>query len=460
MTTQFGFSKEFVQSGDLRLYLAMAEPGTERRQLFDKYVHYDDLITSSESGRTILGYNQAAISRRTEFCNRAYDTHSGFKSGERTYRFGAMYDGGTCVLVGSSPTQDLAAVEKLRSSGAVIVALGNAIHGDLVPDIWIGHHDTIGYNPAAIESEAIQAFIPEEFKDSPMFDFVAKKQIKKTPDSHVNVLGYTVLDTKVQEFLDNPVHLSTFGHNTTFTVALSLVSLLGFRDIILHGIQMGTDIDNFYAFSEIPHKETVDRKFETYTALRKDFTSIYTKLTEHDIRISSCGDIPGLEIPSYTEKYIYDALSRVMSLSRRLSSSHRTRVTVPAARTREYLQLLERHRQAQVTPLLVLDNMEDLVQHMPAAFGTTEAQVEIAKVRQAIASAKCKGCVRSKYAAPLYKIFESHVLQDPRAAQQGWKAALPEHYILKVSGVPHRRGELIFRGDKAEEQVTYNNLQV
>jgi hypothetical protein len=459
MMTQPGFSKAFVTSGDLRLHLAMQPPDSEEFKRLQPLVTYDDLITSSDEvgGRDILGYSPSALANRETFKTTVLLNSEPFpkETGSfRGLRNPMQYEDGVCVVVGSAINMNISEVQELRKLGVVIVALGNSVHAGVDPDIWIGHQDILGYVSRGIEDPSVLALLPLEYMQQKMWEHGAKKESHKTPAETVNTFGYTADSRTVTEFLEDPRRPSDFGYSSTLPVAISLLTMMGFRDIILNGVRLGGDVDDFFSFDEIPHREVFDTKTERYSKLRAGFKDLYKDLTAYSIRVSVCGEDTGLPLPHFDIEYLRTALAGIMTLYPRITED--TRVALPTSAARKQISSRVKHKEALVTPRKVLENADGLIEHLPQFFDKPDIRQRLQEARVATAGADCPSCTMNRLAAPLFRVFEEAVLTHYDDVQAAWKTVLPDHYILR----PRRRTtkEYVFREDHAEEEQTYNEV--
>jgi len=457
--TQPGFSKTFVTSGDLRLQLAMKPPDSAEFARFQTLAKYDDLVTSTDegSGRDILGYSPAAVSNRETFKTQVLLNAENFQKeagSPHGFRNPMQYEDGVCVVVGSAINLNTDEVQELRKLGVVVVALGNALHAGVEPDIWIGHQDVLGYVSRGIEDQSVLALLPLIHMRQRMWDHAMKRESRKMPAETVNTFGYTSDSRTAAEFLEDPRRPSDFGYPSTLSVAISLLAMMGFRDIILNGVRLGGDVDDFFAFDEIPHREVFDTKTERYSKLRAGFQDMYKELTKYSIRVSVCGPATGLPVPHFDIEYLRTALAGIMTLYARITDD--TQVALPVSANRKQISKRVKHKEALVTPIKILENADDLIKHLPQFFDKPDILSRLKEARDASAEADCPSCTMNRLAAPLFRVFEEAVLTHYDDVQEAWKAILPDHYILR----PRRRTtkEYVFRVDHSEEEKTYNEV--
>jgi len=457
--TQPGFSKPFVTSGDLRLHLAMKPPDSAEFERFQTLVKYDDLFTSTDEGggRDILGYNPTALANRETFKTQVLLNAERFQkeTGSPHGLHNPMqYENGVCVVVGSAINLNIEEVQELRKLGVVVVALGNSVHAGVEPDIWIGHQDVLGYVSRGIEDQSVLALLPLVHMRQRMWEHATKRESRKVPAETVNTFGYTSDSRTATEFLEDPRRPSDFGYSSTLPVALSMLTMMGFRDIILNGVRLDGDIDDFFAFDEIPHREVFETKTERYSKLRDGFKALYKELTNYSIRVSVCGADTGLPVPHFDIEYLRTALSGIMTVYHRITDD--TQVGLPVSVARKQISTRVKHKEALVTPIRILENADDLIKHLPQFFDKPDILQLLQDARAASAEADCPSCTLNRLAAPLFRVFEEAVLTHYDDVQEAWEAVLPDYYILR----PRRKTtkEYVFRADHAEEDQTYNEV--
>ena len=365
-----------------------------------------------------------------------------------------QYEDGVCVVVGSAINLNIDEVQELRKLGVVVVALGNALHTGVEPDIWIGHQDVLGYVSRGIEDQSVLALLPLIHMRQRMWDHAMKRESRKMPAETVNTFGYTSDSRTAAEFLEDPRRPSDFGYPSTLSVAISLLAMMGFRDIILNGVRLGGDVDDFFAFDEIPHREVFDTKTERYSKLRAGFQDLYKELTKYSIRVSVCGADTGLPVPHFDIEYLRTALAGIMTLYTLITDD--TQIVLPVSAARKHISTRVKHKESLLTPVKILEKADDLIKHLPQFFDNPDILSRLKEARDASAEADCPSCTMNRLAAPLFRVFEEAVLTHYDDVQEAWKTIFPDHYILR----PRRRTtkEYVFRDDYSEEEKTYNEV--
>ena len=446
---QLGFSKDFLQSGDLRVFMALASPGTDKQEKFEELVGKDGLIVTSEKGKPVLSYNGEAVEQMSLF-------HEALRN---TLPAGLppTHALGTCILTGSGASLDVEFMQDLHSCGVPVIAMGNSI--SLVPfaSYWIGYGDILGYHPAPIERHDVIALVRRDYYSDMVWDPVNAKQVGITPSDAVATLPYDVSTASAEDFFADPKELSSFGMPCTFTVALCFAASLGFTNIILNGVDLGGDLDNYFAFNEIPYQSVTTRKEGVYKEVIEKFPGIYEAFWKHCVRISAVNDSP-LDIPVYPKAYLKDILKNTMALSRKIQPRHS--IAVPAEEKRKIISMQEKHRTAIVSPVDVLAAIDNLIRELPEHFDVETVHNIRAKAKDVDNPAGCVGCAENALAKPLYAIFEGLVVNNRTAIEDAWRKAIPAKYVVQPHMTPgEHAGTYIFRSDMAEEEQAHNEAK-
>lgn len=457
---QYGLTKEVIESGDLRVMLAIDPVGTENNKLFEIVRGYDDLIQVKEGKRNALTYNLEAVGRYNNLQSTLRELRPFLIDEQRVQGPCGVFQRGTCVIAGTAPNLDREFLKTAKEAGIPIIGLGNICYTDLEIDYWIGRQDAISYLPKPMETQRIQAFVNNDFIQEGLWDSVSKKQSNVTPASCVNVLGYRTVGTSFAEWLKNPAGLTDGGYASSFLTGISLAVVMGFHNVILTGVRLGGNVSDYFVFDEVPHAETIHRKAATYIRIRKHFGDVYKALTDYGIRIVGIGDIP-LRIPKLSNKYMSRALHSTLSLTRRVDAD-KTRVTLPADSKRRYLASVRDCQAHIVTPPILLDHAKELIKMVPARFSTDSIKTAMENYETArIRPGGCTGCQKGKAGQPLYKVFEQGIKDGDTVLLAAWKEILPDQYILKANLM---RGtvltDLVFREDKADEEQKFKDAQI
>jgi hypothetical protein len=246
---QYGLTKELIESGDLRMMMALEPDGTENKQMFEWSRTLDDLIQVREGKRPTLTYDTAALSRYEALQSKFLNARAFVRNGVVTPGPLGAYRHGTCILAGSAASLDAEFLDKVREMGFPVIGLGNVCCTYKKLDFWIGKQDVLSYVPVAIDNQAVTAFVRDIYMKDGLWDSVSLRQSKITAESSVNTYGYELESRPMAEWLAaDDCRLSDFGIDSTFMVGLSLAIALGFQNILLTGIKLGGTLDEFFCF--------------------------------------------------------------------------------------------------------------------------------------------------------------------------------------------------------------------
>jgi hypothetical protein len=457
---QYGLTKELIESGDLRMMMALEPEGTENKNMFEWARTLDDLIQVKPGKRPALSYDTAALQRYDALQPRFLTSSILIRNGVATSGPLGAYRRGTCVLAGSAADLNIGFLDKVRELGFPIIGLGNVCCTYKKLDFWIGNRDVLSYTPYAIDSQVITAFVRDSYLKDGLWDSVSLKQSGITADRSVNTYGYTLESRPITDWLaaDN-CRLCDFEVDSTFTVGLSLAIALGFQNILLTGIKFGGSLEEFFCFDEVPYRDSVQRKAAPYTRLRTQFATIYRACAHYGIRIGAVEDTP-LPIPRFTIDYLDKVLGNIVMLSRR-SAPVKTRITLPPERKRRYLELVKQHQSAMVTPGVLLDTVDAWVKAVPERFGTPAVTKALVDIQDAAKRGGCTGCAKNKLGQPIYAAFEAGVKAEDPVLMKAWKELLPNHYILKLGLLKGTVvSDMIFRDDHVEEKALWEEVKL
>lgn len=433
----YTFSKEVLQSGDFRTFLAMAPPDTENQKLFQRLIKLDDLITITDGQPPVLSYNGQALAQRDIF-RRFMAEQPGVQTVDGMQKLFGMYRGGICVIIGSGPSMNPAVVKELQATGIATMTLGHA--ATLVKDatFWVGAQDVLTYGLIPFERQTTTAFVRQEQYREPLWDAQQNRQLQRTPRDYPNTFGAP------------PLNYPTGPQPTSLGLGIQLAVHLGFQDVLLYGVDLGGPVDKYYAFAEIPHADTLRRKTEAYARFQHHFPVMYQRLAQGCIRLGAVDSCP-LPLPVYPLPYIRQVLHNVMAMSNRVVGAP-VKVSTPGEQKRKYLQAQEQHRAAVVMATAIIDRISQFRDAAPDIFGTEE----IAAAEAAIKSASCSGCAKNRHARPAYEAFEKAVLaKDPRVLK-AWAQYIPDQYVIRPGLLTGNQNQvLVFREDHAADRIEY-----
>jgi len=434
--TRYGLRPSFVRSGDMRLILASALEGTSKRALFEETRKFDDLILQ-ETGtqRDTLRYNDEAVEQGSLFRKRV----------EALAPIGIppIYSEGMCVLAGAGPSLSPARLEEVHKLGIPIIAIGNAIAAVPYADYWIGARDVLSYHPAAFTSQHTVSFVLEQFYDKPLYDFRRNKQLIKSAKDLPANLSTKAFSGTVDTFVSDPRELSFMRVRTSTTLGLSLAAVLGFNNIVMSGVDLSTELSDFYFSGDIPKKEEADRKRKTYASLHQVFPNIFKKFSEIGIRISAIDRSP-FEIPVYPSNYLMEHCRHQISFAKDLSLSDILKTSAADVRREHSLQ--ENTKNAVVRPKDLVALVPKFREEAPALFPADVLQKIADDLANAAKTSGCSSCKKSAIVQPLYALFEKAALESPQQLAPVWSKYLPHKNVVQLRTIKgDHHGKYIYR---------------
>lgn len=450
----YAFNQELLYSGDLRTFLAMSQPGSDRFKLFEALSKKDGLIRIGTGQPAVIGYDMEAVKRQDawhQICASSSFLQDRF--GKPLF-IGGLYARGTCVLVGSGPSLDKEFIKSAAERGAVIITTGNACYLYPEAQIWIGAGDILGYLPIPFERNSTLAVVPKKYLDENLWDATSRRQANRKLREIVATAYYDVDTRSPEEILQKP-GVSNFGVESTFTAALSLAVSLGFSNIILAGMDMGGTLEKYFAFDEIPHQDTFQRKTAVYTQIRTLFPQWNKALLNYALRVVAVDRSP-FDIPVFPKDYMLDVLGTIMGLSRRLPVTKELRLSTPAEKKRMAIKTTARHSQAILSPMMVLDHLKELAAKAPDIFATPEMMKVQKDLQEQLAKGGCSGCTKNRIGRPVYEAFVKEVFSNSGKLDAVWSELFPQHYVLRTNDQfnPFR-----FRSDAVKEREEFEALQ-
>jgi len=432
----------------------MSQPGSDRSKLFLELAKKDGLIRIGTGQPPVVGYDMEAMKRQNawhQLCSATPFLQDRFGN---PLHFGGLYARGTCVLVGSGPGLDKDFVKAAAERGVVIITTGNSCFLYPEASIWIGAGDILGYLPIPFERNATLAVVPKKYIDESLWDPNSKRQTGKKLREIVGTAYYEADSRSMEEVLQKP-GISNLGVDSTFTVALTLAVSLGFSNIILTGMDMGGTLEKYFAFDEIPHQDTFQRKTAIYTQIRTLFPQWNKTLLGHALRVVAVVKSP-FDIPVFPKNYMLEVLSTIMGLSRRLPAVKDLRLSTPAEKKRTAIKLAAKHAQAILNPVLVLDKLGELVKRVPEIFGTPEMLKVQANLQEQLAKGGCSGCTKNRIGRPVYEAFIKEVFSGSGKLDALWSELFPQHYVIRTND---QHNPFRFRPDAVKEREEFEALQ-
>ena len=434
--TRYGMRPGFVHSRDMRVLLASAEAGTSKRELFEETKKFDDLIVIEVGAhRDTLSYNDEAVDQGKLFRKRV--------EALSPISIPPVYADGMCVIAGAGPSLSPARLEEIHKLGIPIIALGNAIAAVPFADYWIGTRDVLSYHPAAFSNQHTISFILEQFYDKPLYDFRRNRQLSITPKQLPANLSTKAFSGTVEAFLAEPRELSFMRVRTSITIGMSLAAALGFSNIVLSGVDLSTELSDFYFSGDIPSKEDADRKRKTYASLKQIFPTIFQKFSEIGIRISAIDSSP-FEIPVYPSAYLLEHCRYQTSFTKDLTLSDIFKTS--AADVRKELSQQERTKNKVVRPSDLVALVPKFRDEAPNLFPADVLQKIEDDLEAASKSGGCSSCKKNSIVRPLYALFEQVALDSPKDLAPIWSKYLPHKNVVQLRTIKgDHHGKYIYR---------------
>ena len=442
---RYGFSQSFINSGDLRFVMALGKIGDDRTALFEKMIQTDDLIKQDPKNPLRFTYNARALKQQAEFLATLSAVPPLFTA--RTRRpadLNDMYHKATVMLCGSAPSFDGNSVKTAQNAGVPVMTMGNAAMLVQNATMWVGTRGLPAYIPVPVDKHVTMAFLPEREHTAKMWD---TRTSQRSPNYAVgdmpNTFFFDRRNLSVEGFLQTPA-VADFGVPTTFTTALSICFGLGFTNVILNGVRLGGNRDEWYPehFKETLHSETYQEKVKQYTKIKHAFPAWYKKLTSHGLRIVALESSP-LDVPVFPKDFLEQAIGTLMPMSK---GPVLTGLSVPH-KTRKALQdKSDAHAKAAISTSDLLDNFEKVKAAYPQAFDIKKFVDIKAKIDGLVAKGKCAPCTKNKLGRPILDLFRKGVVEGDEVMHQLWADIFPDKYTI------HDNSGLVFRKDKAHLQ--------
>jgi hypothetical protein len=415
------------------MFLAMS-PDEEMRKLFEQEIKRDDLIRVVDTDANVLGYNTEAQNAGFEFHKRLKTEQLFLNSEGKPVHLGGTWAQQTCVIAGSSVSQDTEFIQSMKDHEALIISVGNALQ-DIVPHVWVGKHSPSSYTARAYQSPAWMSVVPIEHATEQLWDARKELFMEVTPSDCPHTLFYNQVDHKT--FLAKP-GITDCETNSSLMIAISTAACLGFTNIILTGVDLGGDLDSYFYFDEVPHKETVERKKIGYSLVRDMFWEFNEVLLKHAIRVVCTKDI-GLGIPVIPGDYLKNFVGK----SSKVRSAIPAGITTPRETKQKQQQSTQERKNAVLTAVHLWNVREELKKELPV-FNGPAAQGVYDRLDAALAKpGGCSGCAKNKLTKPLMRLFVEEYQKDSDNLEDVWMRVLPEKWLMKVGK------DLVTRSDRA-----------
>jgi hypothetical protein len=447
MSSRYTFDSSFVNSGDLRTFLAL-NPKTVA--VFRPTAGTDDLIHIDRTQEPHkLSYSQVAVQARSEFTDVLENTAPPILINRvgKVVSMNNAHKDGTCILIGSGPSLDVDFVKTLQDQGICVIALGNASYTYRAADYWIGKQSMQQYAPNAFLESRTKAIVPLQYKEESLWDFRNKKPTNHFLKNCPGVFFYKhdrYADSHMEQFFRSP-SINDFGINSSIGLGISLAVCLGFSNIIFNGIDMGGEISDYYIFEEMPHKETYDRKTTEYSKFLTVFEDLHRELTERAIRIYSAGSSV-FDIPELEKGYLERSTAKIAYLHMPPLTSPRG-LTVPISMKNSYSDIFSKHRSKRVEESDFRDIKDRLLTDTEGLFDVPEVHDAYDRLEAKLGQNGCSSCAVRSLLSPVYKMFIAYHKKDPVNFSPIWHKVFPDKYTLLVGN------ELIFRDSEKHLKV-------
>lgn len=435
---RYGLTRSLIDSGDLRLKMASEEGSAEEGSTFKKYIAFDDLIRVSDSN--ILSYNEDALDSWNSFIGRVDEI--------RPLGLPVMHKGATCLLVGMGSSLDIKFAEEADKSGIHVISLGNAIYHAPFSSYWVGLSDVVGYHPEAVERSNVTSFIRNIYLGRALWDYSSNRMTSRKPEDYPSNIGFSFASNGADSFFENPSEVSVFNVPCSFYAGISIACCLGFRNIILDGVSLKTELSDFYYGSYIPNRKTVTKKRSVYRSVLQSFQSVYKACTERAICISSLGESP-FDIPSYTSEYLLDVFRKQRFISAKSSIQNALEMSIDAIQIKAAKE--KKYTNATLLPKDISDVLEHFISISPELFDNDTVRVAIDAIKKADKQGGCSSCKKNSIVRPIYTLLEKLALEDLDRFELAWKKLFPDKWVIQIKTIPgEHHGKRIIRSDKSD----------
>jgi len=440
----YGFDQSFIRLNDLRMYLAAGGQGGDKEKLI-KTILDDPTIEIRNSGmHSIFKANAKNVQMREEFDDLCRMTNSFLQTAEDQHiPMADRHNRATCVIVGCGEGFNLEFVQKAYDKGAVIIALGNAVHLYDKPQYWIGSRRPPAYVNTGFNSSAITAIYPKEHRDDKLWMNTGAHQmwsqivVKSCPNtlfySKEVVQGKTTMEQVAKDFIDNP-RITNLANDSTLSIGLTFAASSGFSNIILHG----TSFSDKYAFDEQMHPITAARKKRSYAAFSSVFQHLWIMLADRYVNVWGTEDVDlgVLRMPS--EEDLLNSIEYSQAFSR--AKNNISSISTPVEE--KILKLTTRldDQKKMLSVVMIADKVDDLIKHWPKNLKGIETLHKCNEsLKEALAQkGACTGCAKNKLLIPAFQLFAREAsLKEGKAASpinRLWKKVFPDNLTMMYSG--------------------------
>lgn len=448
---QYGMMTPFIASGDLRIHLA-TEPNDKspERKHFETVRQSDAFIIEPSPNK--LDYDPRFKPNRKKSlfesisnpgniwalaCRPESEDYVAFQRS-----LAGIHANSTVVLCGIGPSYDSQFTAVAKQSGATVISLGSNVWVNPAADYWIGRKSPVEYPTTILRRQTIVKFTHLDNMDHQYFNETKANLVGNHMKDVPATLFYKDVDTSIPM---TPAEMSTFGHESTLTLALSLAALLGFYNVVLNGVDLGpTFIDPVWTSSEfriMPRDQK--HKEEHYPKLIKDFPRIAKYMNNRGIRLYSVGSVNTLPSVSLLDP-TFAAMSIKKVNERNVPPEVPTGPRLSPDERKEFRELMESLNKDKMNTSTVLDKLDKLMEMYPEKFDNDKMREVWVEYQEAVKNASCTGCAKGKIGGPVFDIFKRAVIQKDEKIMGIWEELFPDKYCLfagnKFVFIPGKEG--------------------
>jgi hypothetical protein len=367
-----------------------------------------------------------------------------------------QYSGGTCVIVGSGPSVEPQAAATLQQHGASVITLGNACHIYQDSDIWIGRRELSHYHPRAMESTRTLSLLPIDSMQDQLWNHPSKSYMNLYAHKLPNQLFYKRTDQIITNYFQNPGvtsfdDLGDTTRHTTFLYGLSIAMQLGFRNILITGVDLGGTLDNYFAFPEIPHKDIHAQKTRAYEYVKQLFPVLRPIVQKNGVRLLGIGKVGVPSLPNLPVDMVQTIANHISPYAAQVKTLEG--VTVPHTMKTLVIALREKYHKAALYAKDLAAHQEPFLA-LPR-FNTQALKKTYLEYQEKLGDDKtCKPCIASRFGDPLFKAVVAAVKEGDEDTIRVWTETFPEKYTLLTGG------RIYFRPDKKHLEEELKELQI
>jgi hypothetical protein len=429
----------FISSGDLRIHL-VTEPNDKspERVHFEKVRRVDNFITEPSPRR--LDYDpRFQVNRKKSLFESIENPGNVWALAGRPKKdeyvafqrtLAGMHANSTVVLCGTGPSYDNQFTAVAKQSGATVISMGSNVWVNPAADYWIGRKSPVEYPTTILRRQTIVKFTHFDHMDHQYFNETQANLVGNRMKDVPATLFYKDADTSIPT---TPADLSTFGHDCTLPLALSLCAMLGFYNIVLNGVDLGPTFINpawtSPEFRIMPREQK--HKEEHYPKLLKDFDRIAKYLNSRGIRLYSVGSVNELARVSILDPtYAASAIKKVNE--RNVPPERPTGPRLSPDERKRYRDLMDSLNKDKVNTSTVLDHLQKLMEAYPEKFDNEGMRKVLQEYEVAKETAGCTGCAKGKIGGPAFDLFKRAIVQNDPKILDVWQEVMPNNYCILI----------------------------